>query len=56
MQKLIDFYKDCLKKYDGWGNYDFTHLKPTKEYRDNIGEFFRDVAEDGYKIIFSRYF
>lgn len=52
MQKLIDFYKDCLKKYDGWGNYDFTHLKPTKEYRDNIGEFFRDVAEDGYKIIF----
>lgn len=52
MQKLIDFYKSCLTKYEGWKGYDFKHLKPTKDYRENIGEFFRDVAEDGYKITF----
>ncbi|QQS59074.1 type V CRISPR-associated protein Cas12a/Cpf1 [Candidatus Peregrinibacteria bacterium] len=52
MQKLIDFYKDCLKKYDGWKGYDFEHLKTTELYQENIGEFFRDVSEDGYKITF----
>ena len=52
MQKFIDFYKDCLAKYEGWECYDFCHLKSTKSYQDNIGEFFRDVAEDGYKITF----
>ena len=52
MQKLIDFYKDCLTKYEGWACYTFRHLKPTEEYQNNIGEFFRDVAEDGYRIDF----
>ena len=52
MQKLIDFYKDCLIKYEGWKGYDFRHLKPTDSYTENIGKFFRDVAEDGYKITF----
>lgn len=52
MQKLIDFYKNCLVKYDGWKCYDFKNIKPTKEYRENIGEFFTDVAIDGYKIFF----
>ena len=52
MHKFIDFYKDCLTKYEGWKGYNFTHLKPTKDYQDNIGEFFRDTAEDGYKITF----
>jgi len=52
MHKFIDFYKDCLTKYEGWKGYDFVHLKPTESYQNNIGEFFRDVAEDGYKITF----
>lgn len=54
MHKLIDFYKDCLRQYDGWKNYQFKHLKPTQDYKDNIGEFYRDVAEDGYFIDFQK--
>lgn len=50
MQKLINFYKDCLKKYEGWTCYNFSHLKPTQDYKENIWEFFHDVAEDGYQI------
>ncbi|MEI6222445.1 MAG: type V CRISPR-associated protein Cas12a/Cpf1 [bacterium] len=52
MHKLIDFYKDCLKQYEGWKCYDFTHVKPTEKYHENIGEFYKDVAEDGYKVSF----
>ncbi len=52
MHKLIDFYKNCLNQYEGWKGYNFTHIKTTTNYQDNIGEFFRDVAEDGYKITF----
>jgi len=52
MQKMIDFYKVCLNEYEGWKGYDFKHLKSTKDYKENIGEFFRDTAEDGYKITF----
>lgn len=52
MQKLIAFYKDCLTKYEGWQCYDFKHLKPTENYTENIGEFYSDVAKDGYKISF----
>lgn len=52
MHRLIDFYKDCLGNYDGWKCYDFKHLKSTEDYKDNIGEFFRDVAEDGYKLTY----
>ena len=54
MHKLIDFYKDCLQKYDGWKNYQFKHLKKTGGYQDNIGEFYSDVAEDGYVISFQK--
>lgn len=52
MHKMIDFYKDCLTRYEGWKGYHFKHIKPTEEYQKNIGEFFRDVAKDGYKITF----
>ena len=53
MQKLIDFYKQALAKYGGWKDYDYVSLKPTREYKKNIGEFFRDVAKDGYKLSFA---
>ena len=52
MHKLIDFYKNCLTKYEGWRCYNFNHLKVTTHYKENIGEFFNDVAEDGYQITF----
>lgn len=52
MHRLIDFYKDALTKYEGWKCYSFQNLKPTPAYKDNIGEFFRDVATDGYQISF----
>ncbi len=52
MQRLIDFYKDCLVRYEGWQCYDFRNLRKTEDYRKNIEEFFSDVAMDGYKISF----
>jgi len=52
MQKLIDFYKRALEKYEGWTLYDFKNVKNTNEYTENIGQFYRDVAEDGYFIVF----
>ncbi len=50
MHKLIDFYKRALLEYDGWKVYDFSKLKKTEEYNENIGEFYSDVANVGYKI------
>ncbi len=50
MQKLIDFYKNALQKYDGWKIYDFKHLKDTAQYTSNIGEFYDDVAKGGYQL------
>jgi hypothetical protein len=52
MQKLINFYKNSLTKYVGWQCFNFKHLKPTQEYTNNIGEFYHDVAKNGYKISF----
>ena len=52
MQKLIGFYTDCLSKYDGWKCYKFASVKKPNAYRDNIGEFYHDVSQDGYKISF----
>ncbi len=50
MHKLIDFYKDALQKYEGWKVYDFSKLRKTEKYQENIGEFYNDVAFAGYKI------
>lgn len=52
MHRLIDFYKVALKTYKGWRVYNFNKVKETKAYTDNIGEFYRDVAESGYLIDF----
>src|SRR5690606_7979792 len=52
MQKLIKFYIQCLKTYPGWKDYNFTEIKDPKDYCNNIGEFFNDVARSGYKIWF----
>lgn len=50
MQKLIDFYKECLQTYEGWKGYSFDHIKNTEDYTENISEFYHDVGQDGYKI------
>ena len=52
MQKLIRFYSDCLTKYEGWKGYNFVNVKKPGNYAENIGEFYRDVSQNGYKISF----
>ena len=52
MQKLIQFYSDCLVKYEGWKYYEFTNVKKPENYIENIGEFYHDVSQNGYKISF----
>jgi len=53
MQALINFFKKCLKEYEGWKHYDFTNIKATDKYT-TISEFYTDVAKDGYKIEFEK--
>src|SRR5690606_26998355 len=50
--KLIDYYKTCLKSYEGWKHYDFKYVKETDQYKANINEFYSDVAKSGYRIWF----
>ncbi|MDY4812318.1 MAG: type V CRISPR-associated protein Cas12a/Cpf1 [Ruminococcus sp.] len=49
---LIDFYKESLAKHPDWSEYNF-EFKDTKDYKD-IGEFYKDVKEQGYKISFTK--
>ena len=50
--KLIDFYKDAINRNPDWSTFNFT-FKDTCEYND-ISEFYNDVANQGYKITFSK--
>lgn len=50
--QLIDFYKKSLDRHEEWRNYDF-QFKPTEEY-DDIGEFYKDVKDQGYRLQFNR--
>lgn len=45
----INFLKDATKKYDSWKNFDFC-FSDTETYKDIAG-FYREVAQQGYKII-----
>lgn len=54
MQKLINFYITCLSSYPGWKSYEFVNVKSAEEYKDNIGEFYADVASSGYKLWFEK--
>lgn len=49
---FIDFFKESIKKHNEWSNYGFV-FKDTLEYND-IGEFYRDVKNQGYSINFSK--
>lgn len=52
LHKIIDYYKNCLIKYEDWKVFDFANIKPTKQYQDNIGEFYKDIEKNAYKIWF----
>ena len=51
-RKLIDFYKISLMKSPHWRGFNYK-FKPTDEY-ENIGEFYKDVADAGYKLDFAK--
>lgn len=48
--KLIDFYKDCISKYEAWEPFGF-RFSPTETYQ-NISDFYNEVEEQGYKVTF----
>lgn len=48
--KLIDYYKDCISRYEAWQSFGFK-FSPTEQYRD-IGDFYREVSDQGYNVAF----
>src|SRR3989344_5958259 len=46
--KIIDFYKEALKKYEDWRCFNFS-FKETASYKD-ISQFYLDVERQGYKL------
>lgn len=48
--KLIDFYKEAISQHDDWKQFGFDFCE-TQEYK-NIGQFYKDVKDQGYKIWF----
>jgi len=49
--KLIGFYKESIKQHPEWNSYFKFEFKDLNEYLD-IGEFYRDVQNQGYSISF----
>lgn len=47
---LIDYYKDCIRKYEAWKTFGFK-FSPTEQYQD-INGFYREVSDQGYKVTF----
>lgn len=50
-RKLIDFFKNAIKCHPDWNNFNFT-FSDTKSY-DDISDFYREVSEQGYKLMFT---
>ncbi|MCX7877996.1 MAG: type V CRISPR-associated protein Cas12a/Cpf1 [Ignavibacteria bacterium] len=48
--KLIDFFKESISRHEDWKNFNFK-FSPTSSYQD-MSDFYREVAEQGYKINF----
>jgi len=48
--KLIDFFKESLKKHEDWKVFDFKFSR-TESYND-ISEFYKEVLAQGYKLTF----
>ena len=47
---LIDFFKASISKHPEWSQFGFT-FSPTEQYQE-IGEFYREISEQAYKISF----
>ncbi len=50
--KFIDFYKASIAKHEDWSKFCF-EFSDTEKYED-ISKFFREVAEQGYSVRFSK--
>ena len=50
--KLIDFYKESIKKHHDWKQFNF-QFSPTKDYKD-ISDFYHEVDSQGYKLSFDK--
>ena len=48
--ELIDFYKNSIEKHEDWSQFKFKYSKTT-DY-EGIDAFYREVAEQGYRISF----
>lgn len=48
--RLIDFFKDAIRKNDSWAVFNFK-FSPTKSYA-SIDGFYKEVTEQGYKLDF----
>ena len=51
LHDLIDFYKDTINRHPDWSKFNFK-FADTKTYEDIAG-FYRDIANQAYKITFS---
>ena len=51
--KLINFYKESLKKYQEWSKVFKFEFSPTSQYRD-ISDFFNEVKNQGYNLSFDK--
>ena len=49
--ELIDFFKNSIEKHEDWSQFGFKYSK-TSDY-EGIDGFYREVAEQGYRISFS---
>jgi len=54
LHKLIDYFKECIPKHPSWSMFDFAYVKPTKDYKNNIGEFYNDIAKNSWRVWFER--
>ncbi|MFH1255556.1 MAG: type V CRISPR-associated protein Cas12a/Cpf1, partial [bacterium] len=54
LHKIIDYYKECLKKYEDWQCFDFINIKDTSGYKKNIGEFYKDIEKNSWKVWFEK--
>lgn len=48
--QLIDYFKECIAKYESWKPFNFK-FTPTSSYQD-INEFYSEIEQQGYKISF----
>ncbi|RJQ30953.1 hypothetical protein C4572_03270 [Candidatus Parcubacteria bacterium] len=51
LAKLINWYKEALRKYADWKDYDFDNFSETETYK-NIAEFYDEIEEKTQKLDF----